>query len=166
MPSIRSVTEILDISESKNTPNRMAYKYIIKQVDELLRTRATDQQYDAMFEVPAMIMYQPNYERDFVTNKIVKHYEKIGFKCDIEVYQVTIKWGKFAHSDSESDSESETEEFKSGLYGGKLQESSDEEEKLPTRSIVVDGTGPSLAERVSSMKKGSKKTVTKKKVTK
>lgn len=169
MPSIRDVSEILDISESKNTPNKMAYKYIVSQVDKLLRKRATDQQYDAVFEVPAMIMYQPNFDRDFLTQKIHKHYQKIGFKCEVDMYEVTIRWGKATHIESDSDShdDSDTDSVKesSGLYNSinntKPSESSDEE-TLPTRNIVVQGTGPSLTQRVSDMKTGNKKTVSKK----
>ena len=171
MPSIRDVSEILDISESKNTPNKMAYKYIISQVDRLLRKRATDQQYDAVFEVPAMIMYQPNFDRDFITQKIHRHYEKIGFNCEVDVYQITIAWGKPTNndpddSDSEDDSETDLLEETSGLYNSientKPSESSDEE-TLPTRNIVVQTTaGPSLSQRVLNMKSVKNPSVSKK----
>ena len=171
MPSIKDVSEILDISESKNTPDKMAYKYIISQVDKLLRKRATDQRYDAVFEVPAMIMYQPNFDRNFLTHKILRHYQKIGFRCEVDVYQITIGWGKETQNDSddsESEDDSNTESIQetSGLYNSiennKPSESSDEED-LPTRKIVVEGTGPSLTKRLSNLKNTSKKTSASKK---
>ena len=164
MSNIKDVSEILQISESRNTPNRLAYKYIIKQVDELLRIRAKDQHYDAEFEVPAVIMYQPNFDRDLLVFKIVNHYGKIGFKCFAEGFQVTIQWGKLAQSESEgsdSDSDSDSTEKDSGLYKSALkltkEEESSDEEKLPTRNIVVQGSAPSLKQRVQSMKTSAKK---------
>lgn len=142
---IRSVEEIVDISESKNTPDRMAYKYLIKQVDKLLRSRALDQQYDAMFEVPAMVLFQPHFDRAFVALKLARHYRKRGFKCDMESFTIVLRWGKMDSDVDDSDSsESDSKP--------KFDSSSEEEEKLPPpRKIVVDSS-PSLVSRVESMK--------------
>lgn len=154
---IRSVEEIIDISESKRTPNKLAYRYIINKVDKLLRTRAIDQQYDATFEVPGMILYQPSFDRSVVTKKIVGHYRKIGFQCDMECFQIVIRWGKMvqeSNSETESDNDSEEEKSElSGLYKKEMKDDLSDEEKLPSRKIVVEGSGPSLSSRVSSMKK-------------
>lgn len=163
MSTIKDVSEIMNISESRNTPNKLAYKYIIKQVDELLRIRAKDQHYDAEFQVPAVLMYKPNFDRELLVYKIVNHYGKIGFKCFSEGFQVTIRWGKLAQSESEgsdSDSDSDSSEKDSGLYKSALKltkEESSDEEKLPTRNIVVQGSAPSLKQRVQKMKKTSSK---------
>lgn len=150
---IRSVEEIVDMTESKSTPDRMAYKYLIKQVDKLLRSRALDQQYDAMFEVPAMVLFQPHFDRSFVALKIARHYRKRGFKCDMDEFTIVMRWGKMdssSDSDSESDSASDSQPFI------KQQESSDEEDKLPPpREIVVESS--SLSARVSCMKKSAMK---------
>lgn len=150
---IRSVEEIVDISESKNTPNRMAYKYVVKQVDKMVRARAVDQQYDAVFEVPAMVLYQPYFERDVVAKKVVRHYRRIGFKCDMKGFQIVLKWAKNVESESESESDSENEVNESGLYNSPNGDSSSEDEKLPPpRKIVVE---KSLSQRVASMKNPS-----------
>lgn len=149
---IRSVEEIVDISESKNTPDRMAYKYVIKQVDKLVRTRAIDQQYDAMFEVPAMVLFQPHFDRSVVSNRIVRHYRKLGFKCTMEGFQIILRWGNAAEDSSESESEGESEQ--KGLYKDpkKEEDSSDDEKLPPPRKIHMD-TGSSLTQRIASMKK-------------
>lgn len=149
---IRSVTEIVDISESKNTPDRMAYKYLIQQVDKLLRARAIDQQYDAMFEVPAIVLFQPHFDRSLVAKKIEKHYVKMGFVCVLDGFQMTLMWGALALAKQEEDDESE-EVSSSEEEQPQQRAYSSEEDKLPSpRKIVVDGL-PSLTKRVASMKK-------------
>lgn len=152
---IRSVEEIVDISESNSTPDKMAYKYLIKQVDRLLRSRALDQQYGAMFEVPAMVLFQPHFDRGFVAKKISRHYRKRGFKCDMESFTIVLRWGKM-DSDIGTDS---SEESDPGDHDDaddvKSDDDSEEESKLPPpRKIVVD-TNSSLVSRVASMKKST-----------
>lgn len=152
---IRSAEEIVDMTESKSTPDRMAYKYLIKQVDKLLRSRAVDQQYDAMFEVPAMVLFQPHFDRSFVASKLARHYRKRGFKCDMEDFTIVLRWGKMDSSDDSDSSESSDDgEWRISSTKTKNQESSDEEDKLPPpRKIVVESS--SLSSRVSSMKKSA-----------
>lgn len=146
---IRSVEEIVDISESNSTPDKMAYKYLIKQVDRLLRSRALDQQYDAMFEVPAMVLFQPHFDRGFVAVKIARHYRKRGFKCDMDGFTITLRWGKMDSSDDSSEDSSEEDEV---LKSINEKEDSEEEEQLPSRKIVI-APSSSLVSRVASMKK-------------
>lgn len=152
---IRSVEEIVDISESKSTPDRMAYKYLIKQVDKMLRSRAVDQQYDAMFEVPAMVLFQPHFDREFVAVKLARHYRKRGFKCDKEGFTIVLRWGKMDSSDSDSDSDEDSDNNGSSqLYKNEQHSSDEEEEKLPpARKIVVESA--SLVKRVAAMKNPS-----------
>lgn len=157
---IRSVEEIVDISESKSTPDRMAYKYLIKQVDKMLRSRAVDQQYDAMFEVPAMVLFQPHFDRDFVAVKLARHYRKRGFKCDKEGFTIVLRWGRMDSDDSDTDSDEDSDSagnsqlYKNSLNSIKQHSSDEEEEKLPpARKIVVESA--SLVKRVAAMKNPS-----------
>ena len=154
---IRSVEEIVDISESKSTPDRMAYKYLIKQVDKMLRSRAVDQQYDAMFEVPAMVLFQPHFDREFVAVKLARHYRKRGFKCDKEGFTIVLRWGRM-DSDADSDTDSDEDSDSAENSQNKNHNSSDEEEEKlpPDRQIVVESA--SLVKRVAAMKNPSKKT--------
>lgn len=151
---IRSVEEIVDISESKKTPDRMAYTYLIKQVDKLLRSRALDQQYDAMFEVPAMVLFQPHFDRSFVSHKLARHYRKRGFKCDMDGFTIVLRWGKMDSdvsdsSDDSSDSSGDDVDLENQV-GNQVENDSDDDSKLPPpRKIVVS----SLVSRVAAMKK-------------
>ena len=155
---IRSVEEIVDISESNSTPDRMAYKYLIKQVDRLLRSRALDQQYDAMFEVPAIVMFQPHFDRKFVTAKLARHYRKRGFKCDMDSFTIVLRWGKLdsdvGTDSSEDDSDLSDPETTKDV--SEVSDDSEEDSKLPPpRKIVVESSS-SLVSRVASMKKSPK----------
>lgn len=151
---IRSVEEIVDISDSKSTPDRMAYKYLIKQVDKMLRSRALDQQYDAMFEVPAMVLFQPHFDREFVAVKLARHYRKRGFKCDKEGFTIVLRWGKM-DSDCDTDSDEDSDKDSDKDFARNNQNSSDEEELPPDRKIVVESV--SLGKRVAAMKNSTKK---------
>ena len=109
--TIQSAQEIIDISESNRTPDRMAYKYLIRQVDKLLRTRAVEQHYNAVFVVPAIVLFQPHFNRKFVGDELMKHYVKRGFRCTLEDFEMTLQWGREdldRNSDSDSDSDPES----------------------------------------------------------
>lgn len=152
---IRSVEEIVDISESNSTPDKMAYKYLIKQVDRLLRSRALDQQYDAMFEVPAMVLFQPHFDRGFVAKKIARHYRKRGFKCDMDSFTIVLRWGKMdSDIGTDSSEESDADDHTDDLDDPKSDDDSEEDNLPPPRKIVVD-TNSSLVSRVASMKKST-----------
>lgn len=150
---IRSVEEIVDISESNSTPDKMAYKYLIKQVDRLLRSRALDQQYDAMFEVPAMVLFQPHFDRGFVAVKIARHYRRRGFKCDMDGFTIVLRWGKMDSSDDSS--EDSSDENNENNHDRKSEDEEDSDEALPSRKIVIESSS-SLVSRVASMKKSPK----------
>ena len=101
--TIRSVQEIVGISESGKTPDKLAYVYLIQQIDRLLRSRALEQHYNANFEIPAIVMYQPHFNRLRVTKKICAHYTKIGFMTELTGFHVCLSWGKGVHTaDSQS----------------------------------------------------------------
>lgn len=145
MVHIKDVTEIIKISDSHDTPNNLACKYIIRNVDSLIRTRASNQYRDATFQVPAMIVSNPHYNRKRVTSKVAAHYEHINFTCtiDMDEYSVIVSWGRETKGDSETSSssgESESDE----------ESSSDDEMDKPSRKITISSV--SLKDRVESMK--------------
>lgn len=152
---IKSVEEIVNITESKTTPNKMAYRYLIKQVDKMLRSRALDQQYDAMFEVPAMVMFQPHFDRDFVATKLATHYRKRGFGCEKNEFTIILRWGKADTGDSEvSDDDSLSScysEDPRNISDADKDDDDDDDGSLPSpRKIIVGST--SLSKRVESMR--------------
>ena len=143
MVHIKDVTEIIKISDSHDTPNNLACKYIIRNVDSLIRTRASNQYRDATFQVPAMIVSNPHYNRKRVTSKVAAHYEHINFTCtiDMDEYSVIVSWGRAGYSETSSSSgESESDE----------ESSSDDEMDKPSRKITISSV--SLKDRVESMK--------------
>lgn len=155
---IRSVDEIVNISESKTTPDKMAYQYLIKQVDKMLRSRALDQQYDAMFEVPAMVMFQPHFDREFVAVKLARHYRRRGFGCEKDGFTIVLRWGKADTRGDSEDSDDSLEEdprIISDVDDNDDDDADDDDELPPPRKIVVEST--SLSQRVSSMKNANKK---------
>lgn len=151
---IRSVQEIVNISESKSTPDRMAYKYLIRQVDKLLRSRALDQQYDAMFEVPAMVLFQPHFNRGFVAKKLVNHYRKRGFNCEMDLFTIKLEWAKLDSGNDDADDENVSEPESNSEDDDRLPPQEGEVELSilpPPRKIVVQASR-SLVSRVEAMK--------------
>ena len=109
MVHIKNVEEIIKISESHESPNLLACKYIRKNVDNMIRSRAINHK-DVSFEIPAMIVSNPHYDRARVTKKISSHYTKIGFNCEIEDYTIRISWyseEKVEESEEESNEDLE-----------------------------------------------------------
>lgn len=151
MPRIKSVDEILDIRLSNNTADKQARRYLVKRVDELIRNGAIEQQDSVTFEVPCMIVFKPMYDRDVLTRALCKHYNKIGFVCEMEEYTLTIGWGM------ESDDESST--ASGGKDDGSVhnpcaasaeQAMSDEEDEPVAMKFSLDK--PSMAKRVAELK--------------
>lgn len=155
---IRSVDEIVNISESKSTPDKMAYQYLVKQVDKLLRSRALDQQYDAMFEVPAMVLFQPHFDRDLVATRLAKHYRRIGFSCDKNEFTIVLRWDREKTTDSNEennttnadDSDDSDVSDNNSFNEENVDESDDDYELPPPRKIVVESAP--LSKRVECMK--------------
>ena len=148
MGHIKDVAEIIKISDSHDTPNNLACKYIIRNVDSLIRTRATNQYRDATFQVPAMIVSNPHYNRERVTSKVASHYERINFSCtiDMEEYSVIVSWGKNKDGNETSSGESESEEDDDE----ESEESSDDDSAKPIRKVTINAM--TLKDRVENMK--------------
>jgi len=143
--TIRNVSEIIEISESRHTPDKMAYQHIISQGDKLIRSRAMEQQVDAIFEIPAMILFKPIYDRDELTRKIYKHYKKIGFTCSLDKYVLTLSWGKV--DEKKEKYREDTDESDEDDSGNETEDSDMSEEETGEKKIVLD-TSSSLAQRV------------------
>ena len=110
MVHIKNVEEIIKISESHESPNLLACKYIRRNVDNMIRSRAINHK-DVTFEIPAMIVSNPHYDRARVTKKIASHYTKIGFNCQTEDYTIRISWkSEEVVEDSDEESDEELEE--------------------------------------------------------
>lgn len=169
MSSIKSVDEILNISDSFKSPDKMAYRYIIKQVDKLIRSRALENQNDATFQVPAVVMFQPYFNRDNVAKRIARHYRGMNFFCKItDKYTINIAWRKNDKDDStdeddedkdvntsSSDSESESESDSESDSHQQKEDDSSSDEELPTKKIIVHKP-ESLAKQINEMKNKKK----------
>ena len=143
MPRIKSVDEILDLRLSNNTADKLARRYLVKRVDELIRNGAMEQQDSVTFEVPCMIVFMPMYDRDVLTRALCKHYNKIGFVCDMHDYTLTIGWG----TESDEDSSTASVEKEDGRCAT---EAAMSEEDEPV-AIKFSLEKPSMAKRVKEL---------------
>lgn len=151
MSRIKDVSEIIKISESHDTPNNLACKYLREKVDVLIRGRAKNHR-DCVFQVPMLIVSNPHYDRSKVTKRIASHYEKIGFTCELEdedEFSIIISWSKddknYDHEyDSNENDDDDSEKSTS---------SEDDEEPAPaSRKIVINKPTISLQSRVNQLK--------------
>ncbi len=150
MVHIKNVEEIIKISESHESPNLLASKYIRKNVDNMIRSRAINHK-DVTFEVPAMIVSNPHYDRARVTRKIVSHYTKIGFKCETEEYTIQISW--HSEEEVEEDDEDDDEELEEDSDDG----STNSFEKQETKKVVLKNEIPPLKIRIKDLKEKENK---------
>lgn len=149
MPRIKSVEEILTLRESNDTPDKMARKYLVKRVDELIRNGAKEQLDSVTFEVPCIIVFRPRYDRDVLTRALGKHYRNMGFNCNTDEYTLTISWG--ASSDTEASKASE--KTASEEDGHSSASGSEEEEEEPVAlKFTLEAARPSMAKRVAELK--------------
>lgn len=163
--AIRSVQEIIGITESGRTPDKMAYGYLVQQIDRLIRSRALDQRYNANFEIPAIIMFHPHFDRKRVAKKICSHYIKLGFECEMNDYYVFLNWvgassrQEKCESKSKDESSSESEEDESRDKDTDDEDAVSEDEETPHEisfdldSHETKGTSQTLSQRLSDLKK-------------
>ena len=130
MVHIKNVEEIIKISESHESPNLLACKYIRRNVDNMIRSRAINHK-DVTFEIPAMIVSNPHYDRTRVTKKIASHYTKIGFNCQTEDYTIRISW------QSEEEVEESEEESNEELEEDSDDGSTNSNEKQEPKKVVL-----------------------------
>lgn len=147
MPRIRSIKEILDLRELNDTPDKLARKYLVKRVDELIRNSAKEQLDSVTFEVPCIIVFRPRYDRDVLTRALCKHYTSIGFGCDVDEYRLTITWG--VASDEDDNSKVSDEDVVKQPSDD--EQSEDEKEPEPI-NFCLETSRPSMAQRVAELK--------------
>lgn len=144
--SIRSVNEIISLSDSHGNPDKIAYKHLIKQIDIQIREHAHSHG-SITFQTPNIIWGKPMFDCKKVEKKLMKHYTSIGFSTfNNEKGEVIIKWLEDVDPKSESDtdesvSESEEEEEETDLIGEESSESEKEEEesvkKIPVETLPL-----------------------------
>lgn len=119
--AIRSVDEIINLSDLSKIPEKLAFKDLVKIIDPRIRDRAPRHS-SLHFKIPGMLWGQPVFNADRVEKMIVRHYRNIGFKCArMENREILIKWGDAdskdaddtsadnSDTDSDGDNESESE---------------------------------------------------------
>jgi len=155
MSRIKDVSEIIKISESHETPNNLACKYLRDKVDVLIRGRAKNHR-DCIFQVPMLIVSNPHYDRSKVTKRIASHYEKIGFTCEIDEedeFSIIISWAK---DDKKYEREYDSEDDGSDDHNDEIQSSSSSEDEkqelVPARKIVISKPEVSLTSRIKQLK--------------
>ena len=147
--NIKDVDEIIKLSESRHTPDKMAYQHIIHQGDKLIRARAIEQKTDAKFEIPAMILFKPYYDRDELARRVYLHYKRINFSCKLDKYMIRLSWGK---NDSEEDSESESES-ESDESDESVDSDSDSDTDTKTKKKINIDKSSNLSKRASKFSK-------------
>ena len=119
--AIRSVDEIINLSDSSKNPEKLAFKDLVKHIDPRIRDRAP-RHTSLRFKIPGILWGQPVFDADRVEKMIVRHYKGIGFKCvRLGDGEIVIKWGDDdaqeyeasngadeASTDSDSDSDSDS----------------------------------------------------------
>ena len=162
--SVRSVEEIINLSDSQSNPNRIAYKHLIKQIDPQIRERAV-RHGSLSFLTPSIIWGKPAFDHGKVENKVIKHYAKLGFACfKNDTGEIVIKWkedepdqnGSVKSEDSDSDafsvSSDESLEAKasySPMDNNHETDSDSDDGKDTTKQFIIEK--PSLSQRVSDM---------------
>ena len=157
MPRIRSVEEIQNVLKLSDTPDKLARRYLIKQIDKLVRSTAADQQNSVTFEIPCIIVFRPRYNRDVLTRAVSKHYKNIGFGCEVDDYTLTISWGSDSDDDSSRASQNKSgapcdESAASEAEASEASDTSDQEEQPIALKFCIEGARPSMAKRVAEMK--------------
>lgn len=116
--AIRSVDEIINLSDSSKNPEKLAFKDLIKHIDPRIRDRAS-RHTSLHFNIPGILWGQPVFDAKRVEKMIIRHYRSIGFTCDrLAPREILIKWGDTSddddsqagsHPDDESDGDTDTD---------------------------------------------------------
>ena len=109
--AIRSVDEIINLSDSSKNPEKLAFKDLVKHIDPRIRERAPRHN-SLHFIIPGILWGQPVFSANKVQKMIVRHYKSIGFRCvRLDNREIIIKWGdddsqSQGSHDSDQDSDS------------------------------------------------------------
>ena len=140
--AIRSVEEIINLSDSSQIPEKLAFEDLVKHIDPRIRERAPRHN-SLHFKIPGILWGQPVFDAKRVEKMIYRHYKSIGFKCTkLDDREIIIKWGKTdsEHSDQSSgqgDTSSKSSGSSSDTEGSS---SSDTESGSDTDSISSTGS--------------------------
>lgn len=100
--AIRSVDEIINLSDSSKHPEKLAFKDLVKHIDPRIRQRAPRHN-SLHFVIPGILWGQPVFDANKVQKMITRHYKRMGFKCvRLDSRGIIIRWG-----DDDSPGESE-----------------------------------------------------------
>ena len=106
--SIRSIDEIIKLSDLSKNPDKIAYKKLVKQLDPQIKERA--RRFGSItFRTPVMIWGYPVFDKKKVERKIIKHYTSIGFEViKKKDGDIIIRWHDDPDSDEDSDSDGDS----------------------------------------------------------
>ena len=91
--AIRSVDEIINLSDSSKNPEKLALKDLVKHIDPRIRDRATRHS-SLHFKIPGIMWGQPVYDAQKVEKMIIRHYKRLGFRCERQdTLSIVIRWG-------------------------------------------------------------------------
>ncbi|CAM9107197.1 unnamed protein product [Ectocarpus sp. 12 AP-2014] len=92
--AIRSVDEIINLSDSSKNPEKPAFKDLVQHIDPRIRERAP-RHTSLNFKIPGILWGQPVFDADRVASMIVRHYKRLGFQCvKFDKREILIKWGQ------------------------------------------------------------------------
>lgn len=99
MDNIMDVSEIITLSKSRETSDMLACNNIILNTDTLVRSRANSQHKDCTFQVPVMIVSNPNCDR-YKAEYVVSHYRRIGFACKSD--SLALSWDEIENTPTDA----------------------------------------------------------------
>ncbi|CAN0532826.1 unnamed protein product [Ectocarpus sp. 12 AP-2014] len=101
--AIRSVDEIINLSDSSKNPEKLAFKDLVQHIDPRIRGRAPRHN-SLNFKIPGILWGQPVFNADRVEKMIVHHYNSIGFKCvRLAKREILIQWGEGGGGEEEEE---------------------------------------------------------------
>ncbi|CAM9465601.1 unnamed protein product [Ectocarpus sp. 13 AM-2016] len=101
--AIRSVDEIINLSDSSKNPEKLAFKDLVQHIDPRIRERAPRHN-SLNFKIPGILWGQPVFNADRVEKMIVHHYNSIGFKCvRLAKREILIQWGEGGGGEEEEE---------------------------------------------------------------
>lgn len=165
--AIRSVDEIINLSDSSKNPEKLAFKDLIKHIDPRIRERAK-RHTSLNFNIPGILWGQPVFDADRVGKMIVRHYKRIGFECvKLDKRDILIKWGEEedeeeegndgspddsseCSTDSDTDSAESTESSETGTTrSDETTDSSDDDDDESNKTKCVTVEQIPLSKRLS-----------------
>ena len=156
--SIKSVHDIISLSDSRGNPDKLAYKHLIKQLDVQIREHA--QSHGSLtFQTPSIIWGKPMFDCKKVEKRIMKHYSGIGFDTSKDDNNdVVIRWRDDVNQEEESEESGESSE-ESSEEETPIIDSSDSESDIgdQKKDIVIETLPLSKRLNLVNVEMGNKK---------